>query len=167
MKTQAFSSAHAAIAALRAQLTADVKDIPKARREWVGANVIVSAIPQGGCRRNVVTPHALEASWIFADLPRCVRPVWWTPVSKFELYGRLELAANAVIKRQPDVDVATLCSALLDEGEAILTDMQRGCFSYLPIALGAEIAHDYDGGRIMTIRWWKRTMSPSQISLWA
>ncbi|MEO9264174.1 MAG: hypothetical protein ABI282_08770 [Candidatus Baltobacteraceae bacterium] len=97
---------------------------------------------RGGRYREIVTPHALEVSWLFNNL----RDAFGDLVdgcSKFELYGRFEISANAAIRRHRDVSAVVVCAAILDEADGILDEMAGGRFEVLPIALGVTIAHDY------------------------
>src|SRR5579884_1331999 len=43
-------------------------EIRRAKREWGGANVLVCSIPRHTRHRELVTPHALEVSWMFESL---------------------------------------------------------------------------------------------------
>lgn len=132
--------ARKAIATLRSRIANG--PLPHASNEWGGANVIIVTATRGGRYREIVTPHALEVSWLFNNL----RDAFGDLVdgcSKFELYGRFEISANAAIRRHRDVSAVVVCAAILDEADGILDEMAGGRFEVLPIALGVTIAHDY------------------------
>lgn len=103
---------------------------------------MVSRVPGDGHYREVVTPHALELSGLIERLrDRFVRLI--DGCSKFEFYGRLEVAANRAIRKRPDLGAADLCLAVLDEAEVQLGEIRRSDFTALPVALGASIAYDF------------------------
>lgn len=125
--------------------------LPRAEREWGGADVIISKAsptPSGGGfypePRYVVTPHALELSWLFESL----RDAFYAEsrldgCSKIEFFGRLANAANRCLVRESDADANLLCAAVLHEAFAILDEMDEGSFQCLGIAIGNEIVDDY------------------------
>src|SRR5579884_1843011 len=120
-------------------------EIRRAKREWGGANVLVCSIPRHTRHRELVTPHALEVSWMFESLRDAFSGLV-DSCSKFELYGRLQLAATNAIRRQPQIDARGLCIALLDEAESILSEIRSGRFCYLSVAEGVMIARDLQRG---------------------
>jgi hypothetical protein len=134
------SRARSAIANLRATVGGG-ETIPKATQDWGGANVIISNVSHGRRYREVVTSYALEALWMFEQM-RDVFAKLIDGCTKFELYGRLELAANAAMQAQPDIGVTALGDALLVEAEAILGEMAAGDFASLRVTLGTSIARD-------------------------
>jgi hypothetical protein len=139
-KSDPITHARLRLATLRVRVSDGA--IPKARREWGGANVVISTHGHGSHYREVVTPHALEVSWMFERL----RDAFTRLVdgcTKFELYGRLEIAVNAAIDASPNIDPAAICAVLLDEADAILDEMSEGRFEYLAVALSVAVARDY------------------------
>lgn len=126
--------------------------IPRAAREWGGADVIISAkapdlLAGGGFypdARFVVTNNSLELSWMFERL----RDAFYAEsrvdgCSKIEFFGRLANAANRCLRRDPNASAHTLCASVLHEAFAILDEMDEGSFKYLVVAVGNEIADDY------------------------
>lgn len=126
--------------------------VPRAARQWGGADVVVTLPPgpepvTGGFYpepRYVVTQHAFELSWLFESL----RDAFYAEdrldgCTKIEFFGRLANAANRCIRREPGVSASMLCAAVLHEGFAILDEMEEGTFEFLPVAVGNEIADDY------------------------
>lgn len=93
-----------------------------------------------------MTPHALEVSWVFENLRDAFSGLI-NSCSKFEFYGRLELAANHAIAAEPRIGAAELCSAIVDEAEVILEDMGQRRFRALSVAAGVAIAADYKESR--------------------
>ena len=61
--------------------------------------------------------------------------------SKFEFYGRLEIAANRSLQRG-ESDIQQLCLRIIDEAELMLSEMSRKQFRYHTVAEGTEIAAD-------------------------
>jgi hypothetical protein len=120
--------------------------IPKATQEWGGANVVICNASYGGRYREVVTPYALEVSWMFEQIHDAFANLV-DSCSKYELYGRLELAANATIGARADIGIGVLGNALLVEAEAMLGEMAAGHFEPLGLALGTSIAHDFSKER--------------------
>lgn len=68
----------------------------RATKEWGGANVVVSHTSLDSGYREVVTPHSLEVSWVIEQLRDSFHGVI-DACSKFDFYGRLEIAANRSI----------------------------------------------------------------------
>ena len=61
--------------------------------------------------------------------------------SKFEFYGRLEIAANRSLQRG-DSDIQQLCLCIIEEAEFMLSEMSRRQFRYHTVAEGTAIAAD-------------------------
>ena len=82
----------------------DTGAIPRAKRLWCGADVIISLTPQiteeafgfYPAPVNVATPHALELSWVFCDL-RDLFKGKLDSMNKYRFYG--ELAETAMAAR--------------------------------------------------------------------
>ena len=118
----------------------DKKLILKASREWGGANVVVSAVPLYSSYREIITPYSLEVSWLFEQL-RDVFSRLIDSESKFEFYGRLEVAVNRSIAAG-QCEVRDVALGLLDAAETMLDEMSRRQFTILSVAMGNEIAAD-------------------------
>ena len=126
------------------QLKDDIarKPIPKTFVAWGGANVVVSEEPLLSGYREIVTPYALEISWLFKSLRNIfVKNRLIDSSSKFEFYGRLEIAANHSIHsgRKSLMDIA---GAMLGAADLMLDEMSEQRFYSLSIARGTEIAAD-------------------------
>lgn len=137
MEDQRIKLVQAALFALRRDVAHAA--IPKAATEWGGANVVISRVRLSGRYRQINTPHALELSWLFERVRDAFSDII-DSCSKFELYGRLELAANRAQSRTPAIGARGLCLAVLEEGTTVLDELESGQFEYLPVALGTEIA---------------------------
>jgi hypothetical protein len=144
MQYRAIVTARSGIAAIRATIADG--HVPQSGRNWAGANVVISEADRGDRYREIVTPHALGLSWVFKRL-RDAFCGCLDSCSKFEFYGRLELAANRCIRRNIDVPAEALCDAVIDEAEAILREYEVGDFQYLDVALDVRIFADEQGAR--------------------
>lgn len=122
--------------------------IPRARRPWGGADIVISRKAPPERDENdfypdpeyVVTRHVLEVSWMFERL----RDAFYAEkrldsCSKIEFFGRLARAAIRCMDKHKDPDRRLLCTAVLSEALTIYHEMEDGCFGYLPIAFGNEI----------------------------
>lgn len=117
--------------------------IPKAKRLWGGADVIVQKCeppPSSSDSfypdpRYVVTEHAHELSWMFEKL----RNAFYAEkrldgCSKVEFFGRLANAALRTIARSDCPPSASLlCAAVLHEAYAIYDEMEEGTFQCLAV----------------------------------
>lgn len=128
--------------------------IPRAERTWGGADIVVTTSPPDppkepsfyGEPRYVVTPRALEVSWLIERL----RDAFYAEdrldgCSKIEFFGRLANAANRCIEQGHGEDAAALCRAVLHEALAIYDEMEDGRFGSLGIASPGEILDDHTG----------------------
>lgn len=126
--------------------------LPKARRAWGGADVVISKTPNPNegtssfypSPRYVVSPHALELSWLFEAL----RDAFYAEdrldsLSKIEFFGRLANAADRCIREDPDVSAHEVCAAVLHESFAIYDEMENGAFRCFALAVDNEIVDDY------------------------
>jgi hypothetical protein len=125
--------------------------LPRAKREWGGADVVVSTTPpRPGPEgfypkpRYVVTIHARELSWLFEQL----RDAFYSEqlldaCTKIEFFGRLANAANRCLQRSSASTAHHLCAAVLHEALAIYDEIQEGVFQSIGVAIGNEIADDY------------------------
>jgi hypothetical protein len=131
--------------------------LPRASREWGGADVVISRKPrrkriEGYSEpRYVVTPYSFELSWLF----ECLRDAFYAEgrlngCSKIEFFGRLANAAIRCIQRTTALTASILCAAVLHEAFAIFGEMEEGKFQFLPIAFGNEIVDDYVDDAVRT-----------------
>jgi hypothetical protein len=125
--------------------------IPRASQSWGGADVVVSMQSPPQHRdasfhppaRYVVTPLALELSWLFES----VRDVFYQKrmldsCSKIEFFGRLANAANRYLSSRKMVSAPFLLAAVLREAYRIAVEIQDGTFEALTVSVGGEIAGD-------------------------
>ena len=141
------------IRAALANLSGEVRAsrFERATRAWGGADVVITTRPTTPRDsesfypppRNVVTPSALELSWLFERLRDIFSPVL-DGTSKIEFYGRLANAANRYLAK---VDVVVqnpqdLLLAVAHEAHSILDEMKEGDFRFLPLAVGNSIFDD-------------------------
>jgi hypothetical protein len=126
--------------------------LPRARKEWGGADVVISrkTPPKQSEKgfypepRYVITAYSLELSWLFESL----RDAFYAEgrldsCSKIEFFGRLANAANRCIRRTTALTANILCAAVLHEAFAIYDEMEEGNFQCLAVAIGNEIVDDY------------------------
>ncbi len=127
--------------------------LPSARHEWGGADVVITPMPppeesEPGFYpepRYVLTPYSLELSLLFEKL----RDAFYAEeridgASKIEFFGRLANAANGYRQHATGPTSAHhLCAAVLHEAFAIYDEMEEGSFEGVAIAMGNEIADDY------------------------
>jgi hypothetical protein len=113
--------------------------LPKAKKTWGGAGVIITtqswetngySEPQF-----VVTPHALEVSWLFDAL----KDAFYAErrldsCSKLDFFDRLASAANQCITEADDASVQAVCAAVIQEAFLIYDEMENNNFRYTPIA---------------------------------
>jgi hypothetical protein len=128
-----------------------VANIKQAKREWGGADVIITKNKPRKSNnsfypapRFVITEYSLELSWLFEEL----RDAFYSEslidgYSKIEFFGRLANTANRYILGNLKITAQELCAAVLHEGYAIYEEIIDGNFKTLPIAIGNEIADDY------------------------
>ena len=119
------------------------KPIPKTSVAWGGANVVISEEPLSSGYREIVTPYALEISWLFTSLRNIfVDNRLIDSSSKFEFYGRLEIAANLSI-HSGRTDLVHIAQAILEAAELMLKEMSEKRFYSLSVSRGTEIAADH------------------------
>ena len=126
------------------------KQLPRARREWGGADVVITRNrphkTEGGFYpdpRYVVTDYSFEISWLFEAL----RDAFYAEArldscSKIEFFGRLANAGNRFLRRSSLPTAHQLCAAVLHEAYAIYEEMEDGAFQCLPLAFGNDIVDD-------------------------
>ena len=121
------------------RLTKMVNDgeMPRAARLWRGADVVIT--PEELEHETwwsdpiqVVTPHALEVSWVFEILRNafCAEERI-DGCSKIEFFGRLATAANRRLLRESDASAPRLCEAVVRAALAIYREMEEGDFDEL------------------------------------
>jgi gamma-glutamylcyclotransferase (GGCT)/AIG2-like uncharacterized protein YtfP len=101
--------------------------LPRAKHLWCGAKVIISLKPQNveglfgfyPPPFEVVTPHALELSWIFNDLRDLFREKL-DCMNKFYFFGELANSAYRATKRNPEISAAALCREVIEKAPTIL-----------------------------------------------
>ena len=132
-------------------IIASPEPLPRSRRLWGGADVMISFRPRPGdgessfypAPRMVYTPHARELSWLFDSLRDSFAiESLLDGCSKIEFYGRLANAANARPQAGPEVSAAELCGAVLAEAVKMYGEMKKRSFEYLLVAFHGEIAAD-------------------------
>lgn len=130
------------------KIVLDNEQLPTAKKTWGGADVIIAtrAWETHGYSepRFVVTPYALEISWLFERL----KDAFYAEnrldsCSKIEFFGRLANAANRFISLSQQMSSHDLYQAVLKEANDIYDEMEKGMFSCLPIAFEGEILDDY------------------------
>ena len=114
--------------------------VPRADRNWGGANVIISDIALSSGYREIITSNSLEVSWLFDRLKDAFTGII-DSVSKYEFYGRLEISANQSLQRG-ESDSQQLCLRIVEEAELMLSEMSRRQFQYHTVAEGTAIAAD-------------------------
>jgi len=126
--------------------------VPKANKAWGGADVVIAlrSKPLGRSDsfypepRSVVSPHALELSWLFEGLRDAFHAENRIDSQmKIEFFGRLANAANRCLRKSPSPAAQVLCAAVLHEAFAIYEEMEEGRFGSFAVAVGNEIADDY------------------------
>ena len=103
------------------------RPLPRAKRLWCGAKVIISLKAQNVEGHfgfypppfEVVTPHALELSWIFNDLRDLFRKKL-DCMNKFYFFGELAHTAFRAIERNPEISAARLCREVIEKAPTIL-----------------------------------------------
>lgn len=127
------------------------KHLPRARREWGGADVVITRkLPkktEGDFYpepRYVITNYSFELSWLFEALKDAFyAEARLDSCSKIEFFGRLANAANRFLHRSKHPTAHHLCAAVLHEAFAIYEETEEGALQCLTIAFGNEIVDDY------------------------
>lgn len=109
--------------------------LPLADRLWGGAQVVILT-PEASVDRDhsahpndvwVVTPHALEVSWLFTEIAAVAHGHEQVDhLSKYEFYGNLAKAANTALAANPDIDAQSLCRAVLAEAKLMGLELDLG-----------------------------------------
>jgi hypothetical protein len=125
--------------------------LPKANRDWSGADVVIASAPQADHLRSsfyprdreVLTEHALEVSYFFEVLrDHFYEDALTDHCSKIEFFGRLAGAADACLLEQPDATPHLVCAAILREAYAMAKQMDESELDFLIVAEGNPIADD-------------------------
>jgi hypothetical protein len=125
--------------------------LPKASRQWSGADVLIASAPQpenlmrsfSPRDREVLTEHALEVSYFFEVLRVPFgEEALLDHRSKIEFFARLAAAADACLLEQPDASAHLVCAAVLREGYAVAKKIDEGEFASSIVAEGNQIGDD-------------------------
>jgi hypothetical protein len=109
--------------------------MPKRKHD---ASTLIPALVGGGSTgyKYVITPHAAQLSWLFADLWQVFRqhPAI-DGMTKFEFFGRLANASLHCQRRANGNESARdLLGAVIHEAYAIADEIEEGTFTALPVA---------------------------------
>jgi hypothetical protein len=125
--------------------------LPKASRDWSGADVVIGSVPQADRLRSsfyprdreVLTEHALEVSYFFEVLrDHFYEQALIDHRSKIEFFGRLATAADACLLEQPDATAHLVCAAILREAYAMVKQIDEDKFDFLIVAEGNQLTDD-------------------------
>lgn len=107
-------------------------------KPWGGAGVVVDLRePDGDSEyKYVVTPHAAELSWLFAELWQVFKKHDAIDyMTKFEFFGRLANAALHYQRRAAgDEQLRDLLGAVVHEAYALADEIDEGSFTALAVA---------------------------------
>ena len=125
--------------------------LPKASRDWSGADVVIASAPQADhlrssfypTNREVLTEHALEVSYFFEVLrDHFYEEALIDHCSKIEFFGRLATAADACLLEQPDATAHLVCAAILREAYAMAKQIDEDKVHFLIVAEGNQFTDD-------------------------
>jgi hypothetical protein len=125
--------------------------LPKASRDWSGADVVIASAPQADHVRSsfyprdreVLTEHALEVSYFFEVLrDHFYAEALIDHCSKTEFFGRLATAADACLLEQPDATAHLVCAAILREAYAMAKQIGEDKLDFLIVAEGNQTTDD-------------------------
>jgi hypothetical protein len=125
--------------------------LPKASRQWCGANVVIASAPQPDhlrssfCPRDreVLTEHGLEVSYFFEVLRDHFYEVALIDhCSAIEFFGRLATAADACLLEQAGATAHLVCAAVLREAYSMAKEIDEGEFAFLLVSEKNQIADD-------------------------
>lgn len=105
--------------------------LPKAKKLWIGARVVISLKKQNikgdfGFYPDpieIVSPHALELSWIFYDLQKIFK-THLNSINKFDFYRALADAASCAIENDPGICAGELCRQVVLKAEEFYNEME-------------------------------------------
>ena len=112
------------------EFLASGQPLPKAKKLWVGARIIISLKPQNiqdfgfyPAPFEIITPYAQELSWIFNDLRDIFnKENLLNSMNKLFFYG--ELAECAAEKIRCEVSARDLCRAVVERAKEIYKEMK-------------------------------------------
>ena len=125
--------------------------LPRASRDWSGADVVIASAPQADHLRSslyprdceVLTEHALEVSYFFEVLrDHFYEEALIDHCSKIEFFRRLANAANACLIEQPDAAAHLVCAAVLREAYAMAKKIDEDKSDFLIVAEENQITDD-------------------------
>jgi hypothetical protein len=125
--------------------------LPKASRDWSGAEVVIASAPQADQLRSpfyprdreVLTEHALEVSYFFEVLrDHFHEEALIDQSSKIEFFGRLATAAAACLLEQPEATAHLVCAAVLREAYAMAKQVDEDKFAFLMVSERNQITND-------------------------
>ena len=108
--------------------------LPRAKRLWIGADVVITLKKQNlqgifgfyPPPLEVTTAHALELSWLFNDLRDLFRKEGLLDsISREVFFQELAAAASASVRENPEIDARSLCRAVTLKAEEIYEEMKK------------------------------------------
>lgn len=105
--------------------------LPKAKKLWIGARVIITLKKQNikgdfnfyPAPLEVTTPHGQELSWIFYDLQKIFKK-HLNSMNKFDFYQKLAETAFETIERNPAVEAGELCLQVVLKAKEIYKEIK-------------------------------------------
>jgi hypothetical protein len=125
--------------------------LPKASRDWSGADVVIASPPQADHLRSsfyprdreVLTEHALEVSYFFEVLrDHFYEQALIDQFSRIAFFGRLATAADACLLEQPDATAHLVCAAVLREAYAMAKQIDEQKVDFLIVSEGNRLTDD-------------------------
>ena len=104
--------------------------LPKAKKLWIGARVIITLKPQNikgdfdfyPAPLEVTTPHGQELSWVFYDLQKIFKK-YLNSMNKFDFYGKLAECA-AEVAPKTEISGRELCLHVVLKAKEIYNGME-------------------------------------------
>ncbi|MBR2427228.1 MAG: gamma-glutamylcyclotransferase [Lentisphaeria bacterium] len=104
--------------------------LPKAKKLWIGARVIITLKPQNikgdfnffPAPLEVTTPHGLELSWIFYDLQKIFKK-YLNSMNKFDFYRALAQCA-AEVAQKTEISGRELCLQVVLKAKEIYKEIK-------------------------------------------
>jgi hypothetical protein len=125
--------------------------LPKASRDWSGADVVIASAPQADhlrssfypTDRQVLTEYALEVSYFFEVLrDHFYEEELIDHCSKIEFFGRLATAAEGCLLEQPDATAHLVCAAVVREAYAMAKQIDEDKFDFVIVSKKKQLADD-------------------------
>ena len=125
--------------------------LPKASRDWSGADVLIASAPQADhlrssfypTDRQVLTEYALEVSYFFEVLrDHFYEEELIDHCSKIEFFGRLATAAEGCLLEQPDATAHLVCAAVVREAYAMAKQIDEDKFDFVIVSEKNQLADD-------------------------